>query len=1119
MADDNPFADLIPRNGQATATPAPNNPFADLIPKATPSATPSMTPHTDQASSEGDSWWEKALAFAKKPSPPWMQPAEQFIREQKLAPKELFPAYWASKEVQFLNQFLPEKYQTPGKVLSGAEEGVAEAASSFTTPGNLGLAALSGGVGPTAGKMISGVFLGQAIWGTPEQWRALQAAPTLEEKTRIATAMAASYLPALAFWPKGKTGAPAAARDRGGLPGPPIQPGVTIPSGAVGEVIEQPTTGVTPDAIKPSDAQIQARATPQRIETRPEGEVPKPGDSDYAVGKAEGAETGREIPPEPVPSGEAVAATPSTTDEPIISDAQYKHLQRKAKAGHDLTEAERKQVISYENRTIAPPADETLAPRGRRVVLNEIRMQIADWKANHPDWETNPEHAIPENLLKDEAQIQADLAAKPPETPQRPGIPTVGEQLDEINKPYGNRFPGETESEAQQRIARNRVLQSDLAELRAVVKRGEMGLDEYKQAVNDAVAKASGTPEGLTGEEESRLTELQQKLLRKNIGRGHISVDEARELRELKEKQFAQQLDSLFKPREPDQGEYTDVDFTKIEERPELEDVRDLKSELATVEKEISDFKTSNPYDEIPSELIQNRERIKQLIEDVAHRTGKEGLKGGPPPQDEEDRVKRLQEIAEEQKKANDQNRLLPSKLVQERAKLLTEQAKERAAPRQRVAAQEDFNKVKADIDNRLRRKVPVPARLWQNLKALQEKLAPRPDEPINRKPMRDLLSPEDLQKHQDLQAQWSDINFEFGSAIKYGNKELAMDLALKQRDIKRRMRDIIKKLPGSDIYDVVGVGGGPTNQTAGIYAGAEDLSMLILDVGQFGGASRRTPLYQNVTGVLGQTGRERALVGRLAAERHGTEFRRIHALDGPPVFDPKTKLWTIKIKGPGPRGEGGETLRARTWIGATGTRGVGAPFPIVNAAGKVLSKSQFDKKSGLPVTGSPEDKSGVKIHLADGVSAAIEANGGESAAIGGANSAGQGAIDMALMTRELGGDPVHIIHRGNKLSMSGYLQKDVGRLAQQGWIKIHLNSEVDHLEPPSAENGWKKVLVLKKAQTRSEIKAGKPVEITEKLPVDAVASFVGGKPVTGWLPGHFLKDEKGFARTTSEAT
>lgn len=83
--------------------------------------------------------------------------------------------------------------------LRGILEGTGEAIASFSTPESLALLPFGGG-GKTAQRVIAGVFEGQAIAGTPEQWEAFNAAETTADKVRIATAMGLGLaLPAAAF--------------------------------------------------------------------------------------------------------------------------------------------------------------------------------------------------------------------------------------------------------------------------------------------------------------------------------------------------------------------------------------------------------------------------------------------------------------------------------------------------------------------------------------------------------------------------------------------------------------------------------------------------------------------------------------------------------------------------------------------------------------------------------------------------------------------------------------------------------------------------------------------------------------------------------------------------------
>jgi hypothetical protein len=123
--------------------------------------------------------------------------------------------------------------------------------------------------------------------------------------------------------PGGVTGAPAGAaapsprnyeewirsRHAGtGIPAPPLAAPVSIEA-PIGTAKEIP--GTPPYAVKSSTAQIQGRETPLGVEARPESQIPRPGDSDYALGEAQRGAPGREVPPEPVSAAPSVAGAPS----------------------------------------------------------------------------------------------------------------------------------------------------------------------------------------------------------------------------------------------------------------------------------------------------------------------------------------------------------------------------------------------------------------------------------------------------------------------------------------------------------------------------------------------------------------------------------------------------------------------------------------------------------------------------------------------------------------------------------------------------------------------------------------------------------------------------------------
>jgi thioredoxin reductase len=266
---------------------------------------------------------------------------------------------------------------------------------------------------------------------------------------------------------------------------------------------------------------------------------------------------------------------------------------------------------------------------------------------------------------------------------------------------------------------------------------------------------------------------------------------------------------------------------------------------------------------------------------------------------------------------------------------------------------------------------------------------------------------------------------------------------------------------------------------------------MLVLErEGGRGVASSRTPRYENVTNPpspLGVSGRRKALMDRLAALRQGTQFKTVSDIESI-TQDPATKIYTVTTKGLGQQGEGGQTFRARVLSIGTGTRPRGAPFELRDAQGNVLIEKG---QTGI-------NEPGKAIHLDDAGAMAMEANGGETAALGGANSAGQGAVEIANTP---GSGVEHLFYRGPDLSMSGYLEDEVNLLKEEGRIVLHPDSPIDHVEAPATKGGDYIVVTT----------GG------ERVPVKAVGSFIGGQPNTEMLPKDWVRDQRGFVKTTDD--
>jgi hypothetical protein len=175
-------------------------------------------------------------------------------------PPQVFPPYWLGAAAEKIAPSLPEGFaQGAAQGFAGVNKGAAEALSGFTTPTNMALLSAAP-AGKVAERLIAGVFLGQEIAGTPAQWEAFKAAPTLSEKAQIATGMGLGYaLPGLGFLHAGKGEKPTVATAHEELA--PSGDG----QGTVGEPIPQ-TQRATPsvdqdyqgDALRPSPESREA---------------------------------------------------------------------------------------------------------------------------------------------------------------------------------------------------------------------------------------------------------------------------------------------------------------------------------------------------------------------------------------------------------------------------------------------------------------------------------------------------------------------------------------------------------------------------------------------------------------------------------------------------------------------------------------------------------------------------------------------------------------------------------------------------------------------------------------------------------------------------------------------
>ncbi len=265
--------------------------------------------------------------------------------------------------------------------------------------------------------------------------------------------------------------------------------------------------------------------------------------------------------------------------------------------------------------------------------------------------------------------------------------------------------------------------------------------------------------------------------------------------------------------------------------------------------------------------------------------------------------------------------------------------------------------------------------------------------------------------------------------------------------------------------FDVAIVGGGPAGIAAGVYAGAEGLSAVVLEDLTIGGQAGTSSRIENYMGFpTGISGADLCWRGELQAMKFGTRFalpRRAAALaetDGGFCLDM----------------DDGARVFARSVVVATGV--------------------QYRR---LPID-RLEHFEGRGIYYAATEVEARWCGGMDVVVIGGGNSAGQAAMFLSRTARH-----VHVLVRGTSLaaSMSSYLRE---RLEKDPAITIHYCTELRTLHGEGALE----------AVTIHDRLSGQDWRIDAR----SVFVMVGAAPNTGWLSGLVRLDGRGYVLTGAEA-
>jgi thioredoxin reductase (NADPH) len=266
---------------------------------------------------------------------------------------------------------------------------------------------------------------------------------------------------------------------------------------------------------------------------------------------------------------------------------------------------------------------------------------------------------------------------------------------------------------------------------------------------------------------------------------------------------------------------------------------------------------------------------------------------------------------------------------------------------------------------------------------------------------------------------------------------------------------------PSLDHYDFVIVGGGPAGLAAAVYGSSEGLSTVIIEREAPGGQAGQSPRIENYLGFhAGLSGSELSRRAIIQARRFGAEIVRPSEVVGVDSEDGDLVL---------PLSDG-TTLSAKGVLIATG-----ASYRRLTAPGvsELIGR-------GIQYGGSPLD--------------AQEHTDQHVFVIGGANSAGQSALNFALYARK-----VTMLIRGDSLAkgMSRYL---VDQIESTDNIEVLTGTELTEV------HGTER-LELVTLKRDGEVH-GDPV------PADAVFIFIGAVPHTEEFQQTLTTDDRGFLLT-----
>jgi thioredoxin reductase (NADPH) len=270
-----------------------------------------------------------------------------------------------------------------------------------------------------------------------------------------------------------------------------------------------------------------------------------------------------------------------------------------------------------------------------------------------------------------------------------------------------------------------------------------------------------------------------------------------------------------------------------------------------------------------------------------------------------------------------------------------------------------------------------------------------------------------------------------------------------------------LRRKADTGFYDLAIVGGGPAGLAAGVYGASEGLRTVVVEREAPGGQAGLSSKIENYLGFpSGLSGRDLARRAVDQASKFGVQ---ILAPQEAASISLDNASRTLKLSD-------GSELSFRALV---------------------LSMGVQWRKLNVP---GMDRLQGAGVYYGAGSTEASACSGEDVYIVGGANSAGQAAINFSNCARR-----VIMLVRGNSLAatMSKYLIDDIAKIPN---IQVEFGMRVvavdgkEHLETVSIQCAT--------------------TNIVETVPATSLFIFIGAEPRTDWLDGFIKRDTRGFILT-----